>query len=49
MTTDAVWRDFRFYWRIKGGHPHGSGFRTMAEKQHDTEAEALVAALEAAP
>ena len=37
-----------YRWRVVGGHHHGSGFMAMSEKHYQTEAEALVAALEAA-
>ena len=36
---------YRF--RVVGGHHHGSNFQTMSNKQHTTDATALVAALEA--
>lgn len=42
--TPTGWR-----WSIIGGKPHGSTFRRMAERRWDTETEALLAALEAAP
>ena len=35
--------------RVIGGHHHGSAFMAVSEQWHDTEAAALVAALEAAP
>jgi len=38
-----------YRWRVVGGHHHGSGFMGMSQKHYQTEAEALVAALEAAP
>ena len=38
-----------YRWRVVGGHHHGSGFMAMSKKHYQTEAEALVAALEAAP
>ena len=38
-----------YRWRVVGGHHHGSGFMAMSQKHYQTEAETLVAALEAAP
>ena len=38
-----------YEFRVLGGHHHGSTFQWMSERRHATEAEALVAALEAAP
>lgn len=38
----------QYVWRITDGHPHGSGFRVVSNKKYEAEAEALVAALEAA-
>lgn len=37
----------RYQWRVVHGHHHGSTFRAMSQKRYLTEAEALVAALEA--
>lgn len=37
-----------YRWRVVGGHHHGSGFMAMSKKHYQTEAEALVAALEEA-
>tara|TARA_R110002096_G_scaffold340741_2_gene533859 strand:+ start:441 stop:947 length:507 start_codon:yes stop_codon:yes gene_type:complete len=37
-----------YQWRVVGGHHHGSTFMTMRQKRYSTEAEALIAALEAA-
>ena len=39
----------RYYRRVVDGHHHGSTFQTLSQVTHSTEAEALVAALEAAP
>lgn len=39
----------QYYRRVVDGHHHGSTFQTMSQATYLTEAEALVAALEAAP
>lgn len=39
----------QYYRRVVDGHHHGSTFQTMSQATHLTEAEALIAALEAAP
>lgn len=42
--------DGKWLWHVRGGHPHGATFRRRVYAiGHGTEAEALVAALEAAP
>ena len=42
--------DGKWLWHVQGGHPHGATFRRRVYAiGHGTEAEALVAALEAAP
>lgn len=39
----------RYHRRVVDGHHHGSTFQTMSQATYSTEAEALVAALEASP
>lgn len=41
--------EFGYRWRVVGGHHHGSRFMAMSQQHFQTEDEALVAALEAAP
>lgn len=41
--------DGRYNRRVVGGHHHGSTFQSLSQITHSTEAEALVAALKAAP
>ena len=41
--------EFGYRWRVVGGHHHGSRFMAMSQQHFQTEAEALVKALEAAP
>jgi len=36
-----------YMWRVVGGHHHGSGFMAMSQKHYQSEAEALLSALEA--
>ena len=45
----SVAGDSRAGWSVRGGHQHGSVFRRMGEKTYETEVEALLRAIEAAP
>ena len=45
----AGYRDGVYWYRVVEGHHHGMKFKTMSQKEYQNRAEALVAALEAAP
>lgn len=47
--TAAYTHERGYQFRVVGGHHHGSAFMGMSLRSYGTEAEALVAALEAAP
>ena len=55
LSTVATWSPSTvhasdYLWSIRGGHSHGGTFRRLlTDRAWDTEAKALVAALEAAP
>lgn len=47
--TTASYSDGVYLSRVVGGHHHGITFQAMSQQKYSSEAEALVAALEAAP
>ena len=49
LVAAGTWGNGTWIWQISGGKLHGSTFRSMSDGRFDTEAAALVAALEAAP